>query len=281
MLNSSFGFLLYLLLRNDVSWRLLSAKEKEAILEANKNYNTEREDYANPEKYGAERYLNGENWDSFQLRKEDYRGQILLKILERENPQKVLEVGPGAGFHSKLICEYKTVTHYTAIDIGQAFLDYLCPCLEKIKEKKQFTYNLILGEITETALADKYNLIVLFSTVHHIPNRTDLFNNLNNLLLQNGIIFCFDPSHYIPRILGLIKKCLFQGYLRKKYRSGNLSTHHMCSLGEYKKIVRQVPDLKIEEVFFKPPDRIKEYNRLFISSRWFSNEIGIVFRKTK
>lgn len=283
MLNNPFGVLLYLLLRNDISWELLSAGEKEVILEANRNHNTGRDDYANPEKYGAERYKGGKNWDFSQLQENDHRAQALLEILEENKPEKVLEIGPGAGFYTKIICQYHTVEHYTAIDIGQAFLGYLKPRLEKIKVQKRFSYELICSEVTEIGLSDRYDLIVLFSTVHHVPNRVVLFSNLNNMLSENGCIFCFDPSHYIFRVYDLIKKCIYNEYLKKEYYldKPNLSTHHMCSYGEYKKIVRKVGGLKIKKVLYRLPNKVKKYNWLFVPNSWFSTEIGIIFEKSK
>lgn len=279
MLNTSFGFLLYLLLRNDNSWGLLSDEEKTKVFEANCNHNTTRDDYANPEMYGCGRNEGGENWDSFCLHDNDCRGQNLKDILERKKPASVLEIGPGAGFYTRLICVHKSVKHYTAIDIGGAFLEYLRPRLENVKQNKSFSYELVQGEAVGTDLADKYDFIVLLSAVHHIPNRLELFEKLNSLLLNDGVIYCFDPSHYIPRIKNVIKKCLFDGYLRKSFYSNNYGTHHMCSLGEYKKILRAIPELSIEKIIFQLPYSVRRFEWLFISNKWFSNEIGIILSK--
>lgn len=279
MLGNCLGYLAYLLLRNDIGWKILSDNEKRMVIEANKNYNVHRQDYSNPQLYGADRHIGGENWDTFDLKKTDVRGQALLNLLNKKKPAKVFEVGPGAGFYTRLICEYSTVGEYTAIDIGQAFLDYLSPRLEKIKEQKKFNYNLISGEITEINFAEKFDLVVLLSTVHHIPNRMELFKKLGDMLTSGGVIFCFDPSHYLPRILGLTKKCIFNGYLRKEYYLKNISTHHMCSFGEYRRITRQIGDLKIEKTFYKLPERLKKLKWLQRFGMLFSNEIGIIFKK--
>ena len=279
MLSNRFGYLAYLLLRNDIGWKILPDSEKRMVIEANKNDNVHRQDYSNPEMYGANRHTGGENWDTFELRETDVRGQALLNLLNDKKPAKVFEVGPGAGFYTRLICEHSEVREYTAVDIGQAFLDYLSPRLERIRERKNFKYNLISGEITEINLAEKFDLVVLLSTVHHIPNRTELFKKLGNMLTEGGVIFCFDPSHYLPRILGLIKKCIFDGYLRKEFYSKNISTHHMCSFGEYKRMTRQIEDLKIEKTFYKLPEKIKRFKWLPRSGMLFSNEIGIILKK--
>ena len=185
---------------------MLSCKEKQMVLAANKKDNVCREDYAVPQKYGTGRCDGGENWDNFRFKADDIRTVTLQRLLDAYKPSKVLEIGPGAGYHTRLICEHNAVSEYTAIDIGRAFLDFLQPKLELVKRQKKFNYSLIAGEITEFDLPNKYDFIVLLSTVHHIPNRLELFAKLNDILADNGTIFCFDPSHYLPRIIGLLKK---------------------------------------------------------------------------
>ena len=271
----------YYLLRNDFSWKFLTDNEKKIILEENRKYNMSRDDYALPERYGYGRRKGGENWDSFRFHEDDDRAQALCHLIERERPKSVLEIGPGAGFYTRLICNSQSVENYTAVDVGRAFLAYLQPRLEEVKGKKRFTYHLICGEITDLILHGTYDLIVLLSTVHHIPNRIDLFLTINSLLSENGAIFCFDPSHYIIRILRILYKCLFQGYLSKDFirEKSNLSTHHMCSLGEYKRIIKKIPGLMIANVSYTIPKKAKTLAWALRPRRLFSTEIGVVLKK--
>ena len=281
MLNNKLGVFIYYLLRNDLSWKLLSRKDRELVLRENIKFNVTRNDYKVPEKYGDGRCAGGENWDSFQLYEDDLRGQKLLGVLERYGPRNILEIGPGPGFYSRMICKYRSVESYTAVDVGGAFLDYLRPRLETLNRQKGLRYTLIKREVTKLELKDRFDLIVLLSTVHHIPNRTDLFFKLNSLLSKNGIIYCFDPSHYLFRISRLIYKCAFQGYLSREFlrNKGNLSTHHMCTLSEYKRIVKKIPGLEIEKVFHVPPKKLRKLEWVLWPRRWFSTEIGIVLSK--
>ena len=69
MLNNSIGVFLYLILRNDISWKLLSDSEKNIIKKANFKHNNFRDDYASPEKYGSGRKELGESWDTFKVNK--------------------------------------------------------------------------------------------------------------------------------------------------------------------------------------------------------------------
>jgi hypothetical protein len=44
VLSNRFGYLAYLLLRNDIGWRLLSDEERQIVIEANKNDKVHRQD---------------------------------------------------------------------------------------------------------------------------------------------------------------------------------------------------------------------------------------------
>ena len=39
-------------------------------------------------------------------------------------------------------------------------------------------------------------------------------------------------------------------------------------------------ELKIEKLFYSFPKKIRKFKGLFMSNKWFSNEIGVTFRKT-
>ena len=70
-----------------------------------------------------------------------------------------------------------------------------------------------------------------------------MFKNINNHLKQEGH-FAIEPTHYIPRIFQLLKK-YFNNYRKKEYWSKieNLSTHHFCTLSEFKKFSFQELDV--------------------------------------
>ncbi|MBW1763939.1 MAG: class I SAM-dependent methyltransferase [Deltaproteobacteria bacterium] len=281
MLNNPIGIYLYLILRNDLSWNLLSDEEKQIIFKANKTHNIQREDYANPHLYGKGRIQEGENWDSFRLTATDEKGNFLFRTLESHSPCNVLEIGPGAGFYTRMICEVKTVRSYTAIEMGKNFLDFLQPRLDRIKKSKKFNYFLICDEITDTSLTEQYDTIILLSSIHHIPNRIELFSRLSNALSPGGVIVCYDPSHYIPRVIKLSKNFILSGYWKKDYylTRQNLATHHMCSVGEYLKIEKKFSELKIEQLFFRYHKGLLKLLKCFIPKHWCSFDIGIIFKK--
>lgn len=281
ILDNAFGVFCYLILRNDWSWSMLSSREKEVILVANRSFNVDRDDYANPELYGTGRVDGGENWDSPADRSASIRGRALLGALSALKPESVLEVGPGPGFFSRTICDFPSVRAYTAVDIGQEFLRYLEPRLKKIQgEKAGFQYHLRHGLLSSFA-PEKCDLVVLLSCVHHIPDREEFFRDLVRWVKPGGGIFCFDPSHYLSRWLRLLRMMPIQ-YLRRDFymNRANLSTHHFCTIGEYRKIVRQIPELEIAREFYVPANRLARLPwiaKLF--PRLVSIEMGVLLRR--
>jgi SAM-dependent methyltransferase len=246
MLNNRLGIFLYLLLPNRWSWSLLSDEEKGIIHAANDYHNTTRPDYANPDLYSG-----GSNFDSPEDRTATIRGRLLQAFLDREQPPAVLEIGPGSGFYTRSICYHTAVKHYVAIDINPAFLGWMKPRLERVTQAKpDFSFELFHGDF-KTIDLPVCNAVVLISAVHHIPDRLALIQRLASLLPAGGSLFAVDPSHYIPRILKLLKNFCTQYHWPKFWRHHpNLSTHHFCTLEEYRWILNQVPLMSLESVYY-------------------------------
>lgn len=295
MLNSKIGILEYLLLRNDIVWERLSAEEKALILEANIIHNNRRDDYANPETYGTGRVQGGEVFDSEADRLSFTRGKILKRTLDAYRPLSILEIGPGPGFYTRLLCESQSVTEYTAIDIVPAFLEYLSPRLgDLVDQHKLDKYTLIKGDFMQVEVAP-CDMMVLLSSLHHIPNRVGLFNKLATLLNDGGHITCLDPSHYLARLWHLLQKYI-KKYHKRKYWSDhvNLATHSFCTYEEFVKITAQVPEIVITDTYFELVGKARVFYKLdpggFLEGttsvylkpnwlRWFSFQIGVVFEK--
>lgn len=227
----------------------------------------------------------GDNWDSPASRLETERGRALHDTLVTYRPRRVLEIGPGGGFFTKMVCEFDSVEEYWAVDINDAFLKYLEPRIEHLKSKRPGLKAVFrAGDVVSLPLPEgHFDLIFLFSTVHHIPNRAQLFKGFARTLAHDGHILTFDPSHYLPRWLKLIR-CM-PSYLRRSFytKIENLSTHHMCSKGEYRKLMRQTGSLSVEKFFWKWPRKIEE-NRVLPDVVKpllfpFSHEIGMLGRK--
>ena len=281
MLNNPVGVAAYFLLRNDWGWKLLSREEKEIIHRANLEHNVERGDYKNPSKYGADRFEGGENWDNSSVETWGLRGHAIANILEQHNPVDVLEIGPGAGFHTKQIAIYDSVANMTLVDLGEAFLEFLRPGLEELhRQKPTFSYNLVVKDAKDLDDANgTFDAVFMSSAVHHIPDRIALFRVLARLVRPGGVVVCFDPSHYIERIVRLLKRIRTAGYLTKRYymERTNLSTHHMCTYGEYKKICKSTGEFVIDDVSYVPSKKLGTLSKL--SKRWASTEIFVTLRR--
>ena len=122
MLGKRFGFLAFILLRNDLVWANLSNEEKAVVLENNSRHNIERPDYANPYLYQG-----GKSYVSERDEPQGILESNLVNFLATFNPKSVLEIGPGSGYFTKRIVEHPSTESYTGLDINKAFLKFLHP----------------------------------------------------------------------------------------------------------------------------------------------------------
>jgi len=281
LLNNPIGVALYLLLRNDWGWRLLSDEEKEIIHQANREHNVERGDYKIPEEYGTGRIDGGENWDNYSAESHGMRGEVIAKILAKHNPVDVLEIGPGAGFFTRQIASYDSVTDMTLVDLGEPFLEFLRPRLDELSTvKPDFKYNLVVKDAKDlNGEEERYDLVFMSSAVHHIPDRVALFEHLAQVVRPGGVILCLDPSHYLERMIRLTKRFFTSGYLSKRFymKRKNLSTHHMCTYGEYKKICKSSGSFVIDEVDYIPSIKLGTLAK--ITGRWASTQMFATLRR--
>jgi SAM-dependent methyltransferase len=230
---SRFRTCLFLLLRNDRVWNMLSTKERAKLLLNNIEHNTLREDYRDPSQYGG-----GRNFDVERDRLENLSGVWLKRFLDENRPRSVIEYGPGAGYYTRLVAEHPSVSRYLGVEINPRFADYLEHKLAGLG-KAGFTASVYRGDFMGMQ-AEPAEAIVFMNTLHHIPNRGDLFMKLKDLVRPGGKVLCVEPSHYISRILQLIGKIRSPGYV-EKYVIGNrqTATHHHCTLGESKMLCRR------------------------------------------
>lgn len=269
-IQSRAGLLLYLLLRNDKSWARLRPEDKELVNKANQLHNNERPDYADPELYQG-----GRNFDSGEDRQATVIGKKLQVFLDRTQPQSVIEVGPGSGFFTRTIVDQPSVKHLVAVDIVEAFLSYVAEALKNLKARKpDFSYEILHGDF-ETMEVEPVDAIVFLSTVHHIPNREELFSWVHASLKPGGSCFVSEPTHYFPRKRSLLEKFL-RDYHRAEYRAKleSYSTHHFCTLEEFERICDKVPGLEISHYYFYKLD-IPHFTRKII------NRILNIFKITR
>lgn len=216
----------YFFFQNRYAWKAISEEEQRAILKANIYHNNERMDYKNPDLYQG-----GKNYNSEEDRTVEYTGQVLDDVLKAYKPESVLEIGPGAGFHTRQIIESPEVKEYTAVDIVKPFLDFL---KKNIKSDIKTTFK--LGDIRTMDMdGKKYDLILFLSSLHHIPDREDFVNSLMRFMHKDSKLLFVEPCHYLLRIYKLIRRSPL--YLSKKFAHHdnyrNLSTHHHLTIREF------------------------------------------------
>ena len=275
LLSSRAGLLLYLTLPNHWVWRLLSAKERAQIKSGNRRHNVERKDYADPALYQG-----GVGFDSPPDPRREHHRLYLRAFLERVRPASILEIGPGSGYLTRTLVEHPAVRHYVAADLNSAFLEFLRPRLSALN-KPGFLFGLVHG-IVDDVPVEPFDAIVLCSSVHHIPDRVELFQALSARLAPGGRIVAVDPTHYVGRVRKMLRKAAIPGYLTEKLRearAGELSTHAMCTLADYRRVMR-LSGLEIARVEFS--DRPPRVERLRAKGlplgplwRWAAEEITI------
>lgn len=261
----------YFFLQNRYSWRGLSSVQKQIILNANLVHNNIREDYSNPEKY-----LNGQIYQSNVDRNNFFRGRMVNYFCKKHSFNSVLEIGPGGGFYTKNILNSRGVKSYTAVDIVQSFLTYVEREIAS-DNKKHIKCKYFNGSIPKD---DKYDVIFILSTLHHIPDREDYLNSLADVCHKDTMIVCVEPTHYLIRILKILLKIRL--YISKKYISfnnyQNLSTHHFLTLGEFNSFKKY----NIEEFNFGFTGKVRKILNINQSKnkflKYFSTEMYVVLK---
>jgi len=223
----------FLLQRNDRVWEMLTETEREKLLLNNIEHNNFREDYLDPTQYGK-----GRCFDSEEDRTKELKGQWLQEFLDSSQPETVVELGPGGGYYTRQIAEHPSVRHFHVVELNKAFLEYNADRLGKI-EKDSFDFSAHCAGFFSLDVTQA-DAIILMNTLHHIPDRGELFAKLHDTLRPGGRILCVDPSHYLSRLRQLIGKILSPGYVKKMVAGArNVGTHHFCTLGESRKLARQ------------------------------------------
>jgi SAM-dependent methyltransferase len=219
-------------------WKSLSPDEKKIVFGACREFNNSF--YAKPEEY-----------DRVHKRtlapRETREGQLVQYALDKYKPRTVLEVGPGNGYYTRIFLEHYTVKEYSAIDIVNAFLEYIRNHV--VREDELNRVDLINADLLAHQFKKRFDLIVFINALHHIPNRLEIVRKCQTLLNENGKIVLIEPLHSLPRIIQLIKK-FFIYYYKKSYwqNRNNLSNHHFLTKMEVRFIARKC-SLRINHAF--------------------------------
>jgi len=123
--------------------------------------------------------------DSAYVQKE--MAEYLSKFLSQEHKDKyfksVLEIGCGTGFLTKEIISSNNVEQYYLNDLSDKYLDI-------IKDKIDFDFKFIAGDIEEVYLENKYDLIISNAAIQWL-NDIPIFFKKMDCHLNNGGLFIF------------------------------------------------------------------------------------------
>jgi SAM-dependent methyltransferase len=279
-LNSKISFFFYLILQNRFIQILSSKEELNKVKKINYNHNNFREDY------NFDDYQAGKNWNSFKT-EDDYRG-YLKYFPSFNNKVKVLEIGPGSGYYSKYICENINTEHYSFYEINLNFKKKMLNELKLLKKNSFFEFRAINKNFLDLSVKNKYDFIFFISSFHHIPDRKAYFEKCFNSLNKGGKIYFFEPTHYIFRILSIIRKFFrIYKYYSKKDILEHCGTHAFLTISEYKYISKRYDNNYILENYWivrsKKINCILKYVKInflkYFIKKYFSSEMITVFQK--
>ncbi|MDA9672590.1 class I SAM-dependent methyltransferase [Alphaproteobacteria bacterium] len=233
----NFLFILYLLLPQWISQKFWSYQFVQFLSSLNVSHNNKGRDTYNPDDYKG-----GENFDSNNSRLLHLEGQFLEQFMHKKNPERILEMGPGSGFFSRQIIEYASVTEYVSLEVNTSFSRYL--------EKTTASYDVISHHYNTdykklNINTFKSDTIVAIECFHHMHDRQEFLKTaIKNMPNLQGIVF-HDPTHYLPRILRLLKK--LPRYIRSKTAQNDKSwsTHHFLTIGEFRSLEKSCPNISI------------------------------------
>lgn len=256
---TGFGYLCYYMFRNDWVWSRLSETERAFVKTHNEYWNNNAEGYKDPAAYQGQR---GQSFFTLGNRLVTWKGREIEKFLLKNRPRRVLEIGPGSGYYSRQIIDQPFVEEYVASDINSGFLDFIESGIREHPRGPSVKFERAM--ISQTHRIKSVDAILVLSALHHVPDRPEFVKGLAKLLNPGGVIFFYEPSHSLLRILELVLSFARHGWYRTSVvrRRNNYMTHHFCTVGETKSIARntglELVDLNLKSAFPLPKIRAVE-----------------------
>lgn len=134
--------------------------------------------------------LHAEMWDSLQPVYDSFVNDLPLSELKN---LKILDIGCGTGLSTQMLINTplkNNIKEATLLDTSSVMLQKAKARFKELKIK----FNFFEGDLKE--LNDKdFDLILISSVLHHIPDLADFFKELNKKLKVGGIFFhIHDPN---------------------------------------------------------------------------------------
>ena len=233
----NFLFILYLLLPQWISQKFWSDNFVQFLSLLNVSHNDDGRDTYNPDDYKA-----GNNFGSDKSRLSHIEGQLLAQFMNENNPERILEIGPGSGFFSRQIIENASVREYISIEVNASFSRYLEKATSSY-DVVSLHYNADYKELDINSF--ETDTIIAIECFHHMHDRQEFLKiAIQNMTNLQHIVF-HDPAHYLPRILRLLRK--LPRYIKGEsaQNDSSWSTHHFLTIGEFRSLEKLHPNINI------------------------------------
>jgi ubiquinone/menaquinone biosynthesis C-methylase UbiE len=121
----------------------------------------------------------------------------LLDLAEVGKQRKIVDLGCGTGGITKLILERLVSAKDTVIYAVDHSTTALKAAAEEIGERKDVAINYVHSEVQNLtgAVKEKVDAVVYCNSIHYVPNKPVLIDQIKDKLLPNGI-FAFNTSFY-------------------------------------------------------------------------------------
>lgn len=121
----------------------------------------------------------------------------LLDLAEVGKQRKIVDLGCGTGGISKLILERLQSAKDTVIYAVDHSSTALKAAAEEIGERKDVAINYVHSEVQNLtgAVKDKVDAVVYCNSIHYVPDKPVLVNQIKEKLVSGGI-FAFNTSFY-------------------------------------------------------------------------------------
>ena len=142
-----------------------------------------------------------------------YESYHLLSLVEKKNNLKVLDLGCGSGYYSKIFSRFENNKVF-AIDSSREMV-------ESIKDENIIKYQ---SDAAKINLNDKFNLIICAGLLEFVPSINDILLNAKN------------HSNSNTNMLALIPKKNLFGKIYKMYHSNHNININLFTYKQLKKI---------------------------------------------
>ena len=157
--------------------------------------------------------------------------KLLIKPLDKNKINNILEIGPGLGINIKLLSSYGTVD---ILEIDQYFVDQIKKSNKKINH---------FSDISQ--IDKKFDLIVMMDVLEHIEDSENFINDLSKILNFEGSLILSVPAY--PKLFSDhdIQMKHFRRYTKKMLTKELSNNFKNCRFYRYNFILLPIRILQI------------------------------------